>query len=92
MTLPGALEGICQADADSDVDGAGPILHGRVPAEVIETLHANRDRVIAVLQLRAVHRAIELTEGDVLFVEQALLAGRELDVRVVARPPSGPLA
>lgn len=89
MTLPEALDAVRQAGAHLDLDEAGPVLRGHVPPDVVSVLRQNRDRVAAVLRLRAVHRKMGLAEEDVLFVETALLSDRELEVRVVARPPVG---
>jgi hypothetical protein len=92
VTLQEALEAIGEAGAHLDVDEVGPILRGRVPAAVVETLRANRDRVAAVLQLRDIHRAMGFDEADVEFIEKALLSGKVNEIRIVSRPPSEPAA
>jgi hypothetical protein len=81
------MEAVRRAGAQLDVDDAGPVLRGQVPAQVVAVLRANRDRVGAVLKLRAVHRCLGFSEEDVAFIEAALLAGRIERVNVVAFAP-----
>lgn len=60
--------------------------------EVKTALIDHRDRLAAALKLRVIHRAMGLSEEDVMFVEQALLMGRISEIKIVARPPEGPPA
>lgn len=92
MTMQEALAVVHQAGAHLALDEKGPVLRGSVPAEVVEVLRAHRDRVAAILRLREVHRAMGLSEEDVLFMEEAMLSGRVSEIRIVARPPVGPVA
>ena len=60
--------------------------------ELRKAIREHKDRLVAVLQLREVHRAMGLSEEDVLFVEDALLSGKVGEIRIVSRPPSGATA
>jgi hypothetical protein len=61
-----------------------------VRAQVVSILRAERES--AILRLREIHRAMGFSEEDVLFIEEALLSGKVLELRIASTPPDGPVA
>ena len=59
----------------------------RLPPAVREGLKVHKDRLRAVLKLRAIHTAMGFATDDVLFIEKALLSGRVAEIRVATLPP-----
>ncbi len=50
----------------------------------IEGLRANKSRLLAVLRLREVHKAMGFSEGDIRFIEKAILSGNVSEIRIVS--------
>jgi RecA-family ATPase len=55
--------------------------------ELAAAITANRDRVLALLKLREIHRAMGFSEADVRMIESALLSGTVTEIRIAALPP-----
>lgn len=55
---------------------------GPLPDSIRCGLVQHKERVLAALRLRELHRAMGLSEDDVLFVEEALLSGRVAELRI----------
>jgi hypothetical protein len=55
--------------------------------ELAAAICANRDRVLAALKLREIHRAMGFSGADVRMIERAMLSGAIDHIRVVGRPP-----
>lgn len=90
MTLPEAITAVREAGAELVLGAQGqPRLRGRVPAEVVAALRADRDRLAAVLALREVHAAMGLAPEDVAMIEEALLSGGINEIRIAVRAPDG---
>ena len=90
MTLAEAIEAVREAGAHLVLDDQGPLLRGRVPADVVAVLRANRDRVAALLRLRELHRGMGLDAEDTLLVERAILSGQIENVLLVVKTPALP--
>jgi len=90
VTLAEAIEAVREAGAHLVLDDQGPLLRGRVPADVVAVLRANRDRVAALLRLRELHRGMGLDAEDTLLVERAILSGQIENVLLVVKTPALP--
>ena len=90
MTLNEAVQAVEAAGVVLALDDQGPTLRpaGRAPREAVAVLKAHRDRVAAILRLRAVHAAMGFPHDDVMLIEAALLAGKVNEIRVAVMPPS----
>jgi len=55
---------------------------GPLPETIRRGLVEHKERILPALRLRELHRAMGLSEDDVLFVEEALLSGRVAEVRI----------
>lgn len=93
MLLVEALEAVHAAGAVLALGADGrPVLRPAdvVPRPVVEVLRAHRDQLQAVLRLRVLHRAMGLSEEDVLLVERAIIEGSITSINVISNLVPGP--
>jgi hypothetical protein len=71
------------------LDGDGILARPKaaLTAELRAAIREHKERLIAIVRMREIHRAMGLAEADVLFVEQALLSGSISEIRIVVAAP-----
>ena len=95
MTTPEVLEQAARAGLVLRVEGERIRAQSSgvpITPELKEGLKTNREQIVAILRLRDVHRAMGLSDDDIVFVERALLSGSVSEIRIVAQPcPTEPV-
>ena len=95
MTPVEALSAVTQAGVVLAVNPAGQLTAcppGRLAPEVKAALATHKAQLVAVYQLREVHRRMGFSEADVFMIEAALLSGAVSEIRIAVRPPDGAVA
>jgi hypothetical protein len=97
VTPADVLAAAAQAGVVVELDAEGQLTvtvdaPGQLTAEIRQGFREHKGRLVAVLQLREIHRAMGFDDADVEFIEEALLSGRVAEICIVSRPPSGAAA
>jgi hypothetical protein len=74
--------------ADGKLKGGPPAAVEALDPEVRRALAEHRERLVAAVRLREMHREMGLSEEDILFVEDAILDGKVKTVRLAVPAPA----